>query len=245
MRRIVMRLVYEGEGQTGKFVVTETSDKEIIKQFIDYETGYLIVMEENKIDLSDRWTYYTVIEPDTGKIIKPQERKRQIDTEEQITIDEENGWKIITQRIINEKTGGESIHQKLIDISTEKEVMSKRGIAFRPNRRETIVESHNKYEKERMAEDQIRQKFWNEEYPNKTLEDKQLFWADYIYRQMRMLGDSGQDEYNVFKIASYVEWKEKEPQIDLMLDFVARRLPLDRDEYEVRAIINQSLDLEI
>ena len=67
-----------------------------------------------------------------------------------------------------------------------------------------------------------------------------MFWADYIYRQMRMWGDSGQDEYNVFDKASYAEWKEKEPQIDSMLDFVARRLPLDRDEYEVILIFYEA-----
>jgi hypothetical protein len=236
-----MRLVYKDEGQKGKFVVTETSDRQIIEQFIDYETGYFIVKEINKIDSSDTSIYHTVIEPERGEIIEPQERIRQIGREEKIRIDEENGLKILTLRTIDEKTGAESIHEKLIDISTQKQISSRIVSAFSPNRRETIIESYKKRKKQQIAEEKKRHNFWSEEYSNKTFEEKQQFWAEYIYRQLRIQGDSGYDEYTVFNKESYEEWKKKEPQIDIMLDFVIRKLPWDRDENEVRFIVNKAL----
>ncbi len=95
MMNRAMKLVAQNEGQERNFVVTETNDRTIIDQFIDYETGYLIVRETSK-DESDTLIYPTVIEPESGEIIKPQERMKQIPTEEKVTIDEENGLKITT-----------------------------------------------------------------------------------------------------------------------------------------------------
>ena len=138
-----MKLVYQNEGQQRKFVVTETNDRTIIDQFIDYETGYLIVRETNK-DESDNLIYTTAIEPKSGKIIKPQERMKQIPAEEQVTIDEENGLKITTLRTINEKTGLELIHEKLIEISTQKQIRSRSASAFSPESRETIIDRYHK-----------------------------------------------------------------------------------------------------
>ncbi|HBE21388.1 MAG TPA: hypothetical protein DEG17_21025 [Cyanobacteria bacterium UBA11149] len=233
-----MRLVYQNEGQSRKFVVTETSDREITDQFIDYETGYLIVEEIGKIDESARSYYYTLIEPKSGEIIVPQERMKQITKEENVTIDEENGWKIITIRTINKKTGSELIHEKLIELSTQKQIRSSTTSAFSPNPRKTIIDSYHESKKQ----EQKHQDFWSQEYPNKTFEEKQIFWVEYIYRTMRMQGESGYDEYGIFNQASYEEWKAHEPQIDLMLDYVIRTLPFDLTEDEVRSIINQRID---
>ncbi len=231
-----MKLVYQNEGQERKFVVTETSDRKITEQFIDYETGYLIVRETSK-DESDTLIYTTVIEPESGEIIKPQERMKQISTEEKVTIDEENGLKITTLRTINEKTGAESIHEKLIEISTQKQIRSSMSNAFSAKPRETIMDSYHK-SKERQKK---HQDFWNIEYPNKTFEEKQVFWVEYIYRSMRMKGELGLDEYTVFNKTSYEEWKAQEPQIDIMLDFVIRKLPFEHTADEVKEIVDRAI----
>jgi len=231
-----MKLVYQNEGQERKFVVTETSDRKITEQFIDYETGYLIVRETSK-DESDTLIYTTVIRPESGEIIKPQERIKQISTEEKVTIDEENGLKITTLRTINEKTGSELIHEKLIEISTQKQISSRSAIAFSPEPRETIIDRyHQSKEQQKKYQD-----FWNIEYPNKTFEEKQGFWVEYIYRMMRMQGESGYDEYTIFNKESYEEWKAQEPQIDIMLEHVIRTFPFDRTADEVREIVDRAI----
>ncbi len=232
-----MKLVYQNEGQERKFVVTETSEREIIAQYIDYETGYVIVEELGKNDKSPRFIYYTVIEPKSGEIIKPQERMKQIPAEEQVTIDEENGFKIITLRKINEKTGAESIHAKLIEISTQKQIRSSMSNAFSDKPRKTIMDSYH----EDRRQQKKHQDFWNIEYPNKTFEEKQVFWVEYIYRSMRMRGEPGFDEYSIFNKESYEEWKQREPQIDIMLDYVIRTLPFDRTADEVREIVDRAI----
>ncbi len=231
-----MKLVYQNEGQERKFVVTETSDRKIIDQFIDYETGYLIVRETSK-DVLDKLIYTTVIEPESGEIIKPQERIKQIPQGEKITIDEENGLKIITLRTINEKTGSELIHEKLMEISTQKQIRSSSAIAFSPKPRKTIIDSYH----EDKRQEKKHQDFWNIEYPNKTFEEKQGFWVEYIYRMMRMRGESGYDEYTIFNKESYEEWKAQEPQIDIMLEHVIRTFPFDRTADEVREIVDRAI----
>jgi hypothetical protein len=231
-----MKLVYQNEGQERKFVVTETNDRTIIDQFIDYETGYLIVRETNK-DESDNLIYTTAIEPKSGKIIKPQERMKQLPTEEQVTIDQEKGLKITTLRTINEKTGSELIHEKLIEISTQKQISSSISSAFSSKPRETIMDSYH----EDRRQQKKNQDFWNIEYPNKTFEEKQVFWVEYIYRSMRMRGEPGFDEYSIFNKESYEEWKQREPQIDIMLDHVIRTFPFDRTADEVREIVYRAI----
>lgn len=237
--RIAMKLIYQNkQGKERKFVVTETSDREIISQFIDYETGYLIVREISRFDESDSSIYHTIIESSSGDIIRPQERMKQIPTEEQVTIYEEYGLKVITIRTINKKTGSELIHEKLIELSTQKQIRSSTKSAFSPNPRKTIIDSyHESKEIEKKHQD-----FWSQEYSNKTFEEKQIFWLESIYRAMRMQGESGYDKYAIFNQASYEEWKAHEPQIDVMLDYVIRTLPFDLTEDEVRSIINQRID---
>ena len=58
---------------------------------------------------------------------------------------------------------------------------------------------------------------------------------------MRMQGESGLDEYTVFNKDSYEEWKAQEPQIDIMLDHVIRKLPFDRTADEVREIVDRAI----
>ena len=58
---------------------------------------------------------------------------------------------------------------------------------------------------------------------------------------MRMPGESGFDEYSIFNKESYEEWKQREPQIDIMLDYVIRTLPFDRTADEVREIVDRAI----
>jgi len=58
---------------------------------------------------------------------------------------------------------------------------------------------------------------------------------------MRMRGEPGFDEYSIFNKESYEEWKQREPQIDIMLDHVIRTFPFDRTADEVREIVDRAI----
>lgn len=61
-------------------------------------------------------------------------------------------------------------------------------------------------------------KFWKEDYLKYTLEDKVEYWSGTLHRQMRWQVESGLDAYAIFSPMWYVEVKEKEPDIDRIID---------------------------
>ncbi|MCG3212511.1 MAG: hypothetical protein FOGNACKC_06181 [Anaerolineae bacterium] len=233
-----MKVVFkEKEGQTANFIVLPTSDREIIDQFVDYETGYLIVLESNNVDLADRSIYCTVIDPNSGKIIDAEMRAKQIDTKEKVTIDERIGLKVITQRTIDPSTGQETIHEKLINISTQEEISSSREFAFNRTKRETILEAYHTHREQR----RVFEKFWSEEYPKLSFEERKAYWFRSIYRSMRDHGEIGYDEYTIFNRESYKKWIAREPNFDPILDYVIKMLSIGKDEAKVRDKVNQLL----
>ena len=235
--KMSMKVVFREDEQTANFVVIPTSDREIIEQFIDYETRYLIVKEWNNIDPSDKSTYYTVIDPNSGTIIDPKTRLKQIDTREKVIVDETTGIKVITQRVIDSSTGQETIHERLINISTQKEISSEESIAFNRKKRETLLETYYKHGGQQRAFE----KFWSEDYPKLSFEDKKAYWFRNIYRSMRDYGEIGYDEYTIFNKESYKEWRTREPDIDLILDYVIKMLSIGEDENVIRSKVNQLL----
>ncbi len=70
-------------------------------------------------------------------------------------------------------------------------------------------------------------KFWAEEYPLKSSEEKIDFWAGNIHRQMRWNAESGFDEMDIFSKADYENWKLKDPDIDQIIYSVIKKLNLN------------------
>jgi hypothetical protein len=73
-------------------------------------------------------------------------------------------------------------------------------------------------------------KFWSEEYPLKSFEEKIDFWASNIHRQMRWNSESGFDEMDVFSKADYENWKLKDPDFDKLIYYVIKKLNLNADK---------------
>jgi hypothetical protein len=235
--KLIKNLSNSNDDLYERFIITETEDRRIFRKFIDYETGYLIVLELNKLDKSDNRLYTNVINPQTGEIISPQERIKQINTTEQEIRDERLGLTLLSRRTVDEQTGSESLDERLLETATQRQILSGKSAAFDPEPRKNLIERHLEY----LAEKRKSEEFWKNEYPQKTFEEKQAFWAQSIYRYMRWQGESGQDEFGVFTRENYLDWKAKEPQIDLILDFIIKRFPWEMTTQEAREFINKAL----
>jgi len=86
-----------------------------------------------------------------------------------------------------------------------------------------------KYRKRIEAYDLAKQKFWSDEYPKKTLDQKVNFWAGSLHQQMRWNGESGLDEMAVFSKEDYILWKKREPNIDRLLPDIISKLNLNKE----------------
>jgi hypothetical protein len=227
--KTAMKIVFKEGEQRTDFAVTETSDKEIIDKFIDYETGYLIVFESNAVDPSDTSIYCTVVDPNTGAIIEAETRKQQVDSRKQVTVNEARGLKATSQRVVDVSTGQEVILEELVDLSTEEVISTSKAIAFSPQKEESIIEAYSREQEEEQAVE----KWWNDEYPKLTFEEKRAFWLQEIYHAIRMQGEMGYAPESIFDESTYREWRAIEPEMDAILDYVIPKLVL-KDEKAVR-----------
>lgn len=85
-----------------------------------------------------------------------------------------------------------------------------------------------KYRKRLEAFTAAKEKFWSEEYPQKTLDEKVNYWAGSLRQSMRWNGESGVDEMAVFSKADYDLWKKREPNIDMLLPLILEKLNLNK-----------------
>ena len=225
-----MKVVFSEE-KDNEFTIVPTDDREITRKFIDYETGYLIIHEQNKLDPSDKVNYCTVVDPNDGSIIDPKTRLAQIDTTERVVIDEAANLKLLIRRSIDLSTGKEFLDQELFDLKSGKKISTGRGLAFSAKKKNNLIE----YYYERREDDRKSQKFWNEKYSTYSLEEKKAFWARYFYSAMRAQGEAGADEYWIFNKDTYTKWRRSEPDIDMLLEYVIEKLPhYDKDEIRKR-----------
>ncbi|GAB4194128.1 MAG: hypothetical protein OHK0022_09780 [Roseiflexaceae bacterium] len=198
-----------------------TEGRRIIDQFVDYETGYLVVVEISLNSRVDRSSYYTLVDRNTQSIVTPQMRLQQIDSSEKTTVDRQHHLKATTRRTVDTNTGQETLFESVVDLSTGQEVMSGKSIAFSKTKRKTALESYLS----KVENHNAMQRFWSEEYPKKTLDERKSYWLQYIYHDMRVMGEVGQDEFGILSKESYRDWKAKDPEIDRILDYVAEQLP--------------------
>jgi len=232
---MIMKVVFS-QNKDNEFAIVPTDDREITRKFVDYETGYIIVHEQNKLDPSDR----TVVDPNDGSIIDPKTRLAQIGTTEKVVIDEAANLKLLTRRSIDMPTGKEFLDQELFDLTSGKKISSGRGLAFSAKKKNNLIEWYYERQKEKKESE----RFWIEEYPAYSLEEKRGFWLRYFYSAMRSQGEAGVDEYWLFTKENYAEWRRSEPDMDMMLEYVIEKLPhYDKDEIRKRlAEIHKSVE---
>jgi hypothetical protein len=216
------------------FEIIPTDGRQIIKQFIDHKTGYIVVMEINTDQVSDTNVYYTLIEPNKGLIITPQERLSSIEAE-RIIVNEEYGLKLTIMHTINVQTGQETLHETLVETLTGKVTSTRQSSPFSSEPEPNLLDIYL----ERQAEKQISSKQFCEEYSQMSFAEKQAYWLHNIMLQMRIQGESGLDEYAFFTPENYAEWQNQEPNFEQILDFVIENLPDDTEN--VRAKINKRL----
>lgn len=83
-------------------------------------------------------------------------------------------------------------------------------------------------EERRAAEDAAIEKFWKEEFPMKTLEEKISYWTGQIHREMRWQGESTGDEYGSgFTQQWFDECQKLDPDFGKIFPIVAQRLNID------------------
>ncbi len=88
------------------------------------------------------------------------------------------------------------------------------------------------YEESKQKDD----KFWKDEYPTITREEKVKVWVAIIHTGMRSQGDVTGDEYTQFTPAWYQSAKSTEPGFDDIFKDVVKRLGREFrwDEYKKR-----------
>jgi hypothetical protein len=71
-------------------------------------------------------------------------------------------------------------------------------------------------EKDRIEAD----RYWKEEYPHLSFEDRRNVWLRHIWHHLRHQGESGGNEFVIFDKISVDTYQLKEPEIDAMMDFI-------------------------
>ena len=84
---------------------------------------------------------------------------------------------------------------------------------------------------------QDQERYWKEEYPKKSRDEKIKEWLAGIHTGMRYQGESTGDAYSQFSPQWYKEVKSREPDFDDIFKEVGKRLEsFDWDEYRRRII---------
>jgi len=79
-------------------------------------------------------------------------------------------------------------------------------------------------------------KFWKDEYPKLSLNEKKKYWLASTHKGMRTQGEALADEYSEFSKKWYDFAKENEPNFDEIFKYVADNLgfTFNWEEYNVR-----------
>lgn len=81
-----------------------------------------------------------------------------------------------------------------------------------------------------------REKFWSEEYPKLSLEEKKRYWLASTHKGMRTQGEALADEYSEFSKKWLDFAKANEPRFDEIFQYVTQDLGFEFDwkEYNKR-----------
>lgn len=223
-----MKIVFNSDIE-GDFDIVPTNDKSITRQFTDYETGYLIIYECNTFDPSDNLIYCTVVDPNTGKIIDPQTRLIQIDSNEKAITDETGNIKLVIRRSIDLITGMEFLRQELFDLKSGQKITVSNRLAFSDKKEDDLITKHCKMDEEVKEFEE----FWDKEYATYSQDEKKVFWYQYFRSTLRQQGSYG-DHYAIFDRENYAEWYRHESNIDMFLEYVIDVLVEDKEKEKIR-----------
>lgn len=230
-----MEIRHQNYESGSTFEIVPTPSRRIIKQFIDHDTGYLVVMEIKTDEPTDTKVYYTLLNPETGSIISPQQRLAVVGEWEKNVINEEQNLRLTSRRTIDVVTGKETLHETLVEASTGKVLSTRKSLPFCPVIEPNLLDNYLKIKLDK----QQNRTMESNNYAQKSIEEKKGYWLHSVMLQMRFQGEWGLDEYSMFTPENYAEWLEIEPEIDQILDFVIEHIPDDTES--VRAEINQRL----
>ncbi len=86
---------------------------------------------------------------------------------------------------------------------------------------------------EKTHEDRQR-KFWNEEYPAMSVENKIIYWRKDVFNAMQFQTEQGADPYNAFSKDWMDYHRSVEPDFDKILPEIVIRLSLNAKTLQAR-----------
>jgi hypothetical protein len=84
-----------------------------------------------------------------------------------------------------------------------------------------------------------RKRFWEEEYPKMSLEEKKKYWLSSTYSGMRSQGEAIGDSYSEFSKEWLDDARSIEPQFDEIFNYVTQNLGFRFDWKEYNKRIQQ------
>ena len=79
--------------------------------------------------------------------------------------------------------------------------------------------------------EEAQNRFWDEEYPNKTFEEKVSYWSGSIHRIIRWTNESVTSGTCTFDKNWYLSCKEQDPNFDELLPYILDKLNYDRETF--------------
>lgn len=209
-------------GKFCPFEVLPTEGRTIFAQFVDAETGLLIVREVENVLIKgnhSKPTFVTTIDLNRATIVPIEQRKQYIDYSYKIENDDTLKVQSLRERIIDKATGSESFVYKVYNAINDEVIISGTSVAFSDTEAPSGIEKYRK-----LLEEERREKaFWKDTYPKKSYTEKLQYWGSGLHRRMRWNGESGLDEYAVFSKRWLTETKKVEPQIKQILKDLATK----------------------
>ncbi|WP_158976893.1 hypothetical protein [Cellulophaga sp. L1A9] len=158
MKTLKSTLFKKRKSEFGNFELVPEIGWKISHSFIDFESGLLVVNEsdENKKNWTDTGfgslsipNRIYKVDIKTGNILPAEEWTKHFSykTKEQISTD--GKYKLITTRVHEPERNTDSIKEELIELKSAKKVSSSESIAFTKEKRENLLESLYRREKER------------------------------------------------------------------------------------------------
>ncbi|MBA6316960.1 hypothetical protein [Cellulophaga baltica] len=198
----------------GNFELVAESGWKISQSFIDFESGLLIVSESDENEehwIDTGFGSRTIpnkehkIDTKTGDILTFKEWSKYFSYETTEFISEDKKYKLVTTRVYEPERNSDGIKEKLIELKSDKKPSSSDSIAFRKEKRENLLESLYRQEREilkRKAElDAIPTltTFFEKEYTKLTQGDIILnyFNSDFIFKLVY-----NKSYFNLYKVHS-------------------------------------------
>jgi len=207
------------KSEFGDFDIQETDGWIILRKFIDFETGMLIVVEQqesNNRRIVPGKSYhettnpvsYIMISPKNVEIVEIEDRETHVSYSEVEIQDEELNISWKRRRKIGEM-GFEYFEFDIYSDEIDEPIILNYWPAFSDKPHKPIPEWFIEYKEAREKE-----KRKVVEYQKKPYKEKVKFWSGTLHQQMRWNGESGLDEYAVFS----KEWLEKTKKIEPLIE---------------------------